>query len=92
MKDWSYLVGILHDEVLALLELHTDVDDTAQDAPGVLHVQVDLVGELSRLKLLRAQDHMLCRVTHMHTGHIPIERGRSNLVITNYCIYVTICS
>ena len=56
---FAYLVGVLHDEVLALLELHADVHHTAQDAPGILHVQVDLVCKLSRLKLLRPQDHVL---------------------------------
>ena len=50
------LVGVLEDEVLALLQLHADVDDAAQDAPGVLHAQVDLAGKLIGLELLGAQD------------------------------------
>lgn len=64
------LIGVLEDEVLALLQLHADVDDAAQDAPGVLHTQVDLAGKLIGLELLGAQDDVARGVFHMVPGHI----------------------
>lgn len=67
------LVGVLEDEVLALIQLHADVNDASQDAPGVLYAQVNLAGKLIWLELLRAQDHVAGRVLHMVTGHIPGE-------------------
>ena len=66
----AHLVRVLHDEVLALLQLHACVNDAAQDAPGVVHVQVDLVGKLNWLELLGAQDHMLGCVLVVLTRHI----------------------
>lgn len=71
------LVGVLEDEVLALIQLHADVDDTAQDAPGVLYAQINLAGKFIGLELLRAQDHMAGRVLHVVTGHVP-RRARNN--------------
>lgn len=71
-----YLVGVLHDEVLALFQFHALVDDAPEDAPRVVHVQVDLVGKLLGLELLRAQDGVFGRVTHVHARHIPtMEKG-----------------
>ena len=70
------LIGVLEDEVLALLQLHADVDDAAQDAPGILHAQVDLTGELVGLELLGTQDDVARRVFHVVPGHITAG-GRS---------------
>ena len=70
------LVGVLEDEVLALLQLHADVDDAAQDAPGILHAQVDLTGELVGFELLGTQDDVARGVFHVVPGHIT-TRGRS---------------
>ena len=77
----AHLVGVLQDQVLALLQLAADVDDTAQDAPGVLHAQVDLAGKLVGLELLGAQDDVASRVLHVVTGHVPAGRegGRGQL-------------
>ena len=70
------LVGVLEDEVLALLQLHADVDDAAQDAPGILHAQVDLTGELVGFELLGTQDDVARGVFHVVPGHVT-TRGRS---------------
>lgn len=82
-----YLVGILHDEVLALLQLHAGVDDAAQDAPGIVHVQVDLAGKLHRLELLGAQDHVLGRVLDVQAGHV--SGGRHHMVTGKKYKYTT---
>lgn len=73
LQNWigPHLVGVLQDEVLALVQLTADVDDAAQDPPGVLHAQVDLAGELVGLELLRAEDHVARRVFHVVAGHVP---------------------
>lgn len=55
---------------LTVLLLHADIDDAAQDAPGVVHRQVDLRGELVRLELLRAEDHVARVVAHLRAGHV----------------------
>lgn len=55
---FPYLVRVFKDEVFAFLQFATDVDDTAQDAPGVLHAEVNLAGKLIGLKLLCAKDDM----------------------------------
>lgn len=52
----SCLIRVFEDEVFALLQLATDVDHATQDAPGVLHAQVNLAGKLVGLELLCAQD------------------------------------
>lgn len=54
----SCLIRVFKDEVFALLQLLTDVDHAAQDAPGILHAQVNLAGKLVGLELLCAQDDM----------------------------------
>ena len=59
-EDW--LVGVLDNEVLAILLHHDQVDDTPNDAPAVVQVNVDLVGKVLRLELLRAQDDVARRV------------------------------
>ena len=74
----AYLVGVLHDEVFALLHVAADVDDAPQDAPAVLHAQVDLVRKLVGFKLLRAQDDVLGGVAHMHSRDVPI-----NIIVDN---------
>lgn len=86
----AHLVGVLEDEVLALLQLAADVDDAAEDAPGILHAQVDLAGKLSGLELLGSQDHVARRVLRVITRHVPGDRkagdltdgGRLNCLIT----------
>ena len=80
----SYLVRILHDEVLALRQLHADVDDAAQDAPRVLHVQVDLLRELRRLELLHAEDDVLRRVDRVHARHVPARQNAEKKLRQNF--------
>lgn len=70
---FAHLVGVFQDEVLALIQLAADVNDAAQDAPGVLHAQVDLAGKLIGLELLRAQDDVAGRVLHVVAGHVATE-------------------
>ena len=71
-KEAADLVGVLHDEVLALLQFHAGVNNAAQDAPGVVHVQVDLGCKLRGLELLGPQDHMLGRVFDMLARHVAV--------------------
>lgn len=86
----AHLVGVLEDEVLSLLQFAADVDDAAEDAPGILHAQVDLAGKLSWLELLGSQDHVARRVLRVITRHVPGDRkagdltdgGRLNCFIT----------
>ena len=55
-EDW--LVGILDDEGFAVFLGHDQVDDATDDTPAGVHVDIDLVGEVLGLELLRAQDHV----------------------------------
>lgn len=92
----AHLVGVLQDEVLALVQLAADIDDTAEDSPGVLHAQVDLAGELVGFELLGAQDHVTSRVLYVVPRHVPeehtvIEGLQSVQALTNYCS-VTMCA
>ena len=64
------------DEVFALVQLHADVDDAAQDAPAVVHVERNLLRELARLELLHAQDHVTRRVLDRRSRHVPESRYR----------------
>ena len=70
------LVGVLDDEVLAVLLLHDEVDDAADDAPRVVHVQVDLGRELARLELLRAQNDVAGGVLHVEPGDVSVINKR----------------
>ena len=47
-----YLVGIFQDEIFAFFETETLIHDTAQYTPGVIHIQVNLCGQLTGFKLL----------------------------------------
>ncbi len=70
----SCLIRVFKDEIFALLQLLTDVDHAAQDAPGILHAQVNLAGKLVGLELLCAQDDVPRWVLDMITGDVPKER------------------
>ena len=65
------LVGILDDQILPVLLGAHEVDDAADDPPGVVHGQVDLRGELARLELLGAQDDVAGGVLHVEAGDVP---------------------
>ena len=52
------LVRVLEEQVLALVEGEAEVDDVAEDPPGVRHLQVDLRRELARLLHVGAEDHV----------------------------------
>lgn len=52
----THLVGVLQDQVFALVQLAADVNNAAEDSPGVLHAQVDLAGKLVGFELLGSQD------------------------------------
>lgn len=71
----AHLVGVLEDQVLALVQLAADVDDAAEDSPGVLHAQVDLAGELVGFELLGAQDDVTSRVLHVVPRHVPVRHS-----------------
>ena len=76
----AHLVGVLEDQVLALVQFAADIDDTAENSPGVLHAQVDLAGELVGFELLRSQDDMASRVLHVIPRHIPEEHAVLRLI------------
>lgn len=73
----THLVGVLEDQVLALVQLAADIDDAAEDPPGVLHAQVDLAGELVGFELLGAQDDVAGRVLHVVPRHVPEGKRQS---------------
>ena len=70
-----YLVGVLQNQVFAFLQLHADVYDAAQNCPGIVHVQVDLLCKLHRLELLSAQNGVFGRILHIDTGNVPVVGG-----------------
>lgn len=72
-KGASHLVWILHDKVFAVVKVHADINDTTQDAPSVIHAQIDLVGKLVWSELLCAEDNVLARVAHIVARHVPTQ-------------------
>ena len=58
---------VFHDQIFSLLELHTNVDDAPKHSPGVVHIEGDLAGKLTRFELLGSENNMLARVTGMHS-------------------------
>ena len=52
------------------LKLHNHVKDASNNAPGVLHAQVDLLGKVCGLEVLHTQDHVTARIFHIVTGNI----------------------
>lgn len=60
-----HLVGVLHDQVFPFLQLHTRVNNTAEQTPPIVHVQVDLVSKLVRFELLSAQDDVFGRISQV---------------------------
>ena len=63
--------------------MHDDVQDAPDHAPGVVHVQVDLLPELHRLELLGAKDDVAGAVLDAVTSHIPelevVSAGQNTL-------------
>ena len=55
----THSIGILHDQVLPRLQLETPLNNDPENAPGVVDVQGHLLGQLLRLELLHAEDHVL---------------------------------
>ena len=53
------------------LLLHYDVQDAPDHAPGVVHVQVNLLTELHWLELLGAEYDVAGTVLHAVSSHIP---------------------
>lgn len=53
-----WLVWILHDQIFAVLLFHADVDDASQNAPGIVHAEIDLSGKLLGFELLCSQNDM----------------------------------
>ena len=72
-KEAAHLVGVLQDQIFALIQLAADVDDAAEDSPGVLHAQVDLAGELVGFELLGPQDDVPSGVLDVVPRHVPEE-------------------
>ena len=62
---------VLDDQILSVLLLHDQVDDAADDAPRVVHGEVDLRGELCRLELLDAEDDVPGGVLHLEPSDVP---------------------
>lgn len=89
-KRAAHLVGVFEDEVLALVQLAADIDDTAEDSPGVLHAQVDLAGELIGFELLGAQDDVTSRVLHVVPRHVPEDHSDADDSQTDMaeCVHV----
>ena len=56
--DW--LVGLLDNQVFALIQLEAEVNDSPDNAPAVLHVQVDLHGKVLGLAHLQVRSHIDC--------------------------------
>ena len=54
--DW--LVGLLDNQVFALIQLEAEVNDSPDNAPAVLHVQVDLHGKVLGLAYLQVRSHI----------------------------------
>ena len=70
VKANNMLVGILDDQVLAILLGHDLINDATNNAPAIVQRQVDLSGEFSGFELLRAQDHVPGRVLHVQAGDV----------------------
>ena len=49
---------------------HDEVEDAPDDSPGVVHVQVDLLPEFHRVKLLCAEDDVPGAVLDVVPGHV----------------------
>lgn len=79
----THLVGILHDEVFAISLFHAQVDNASQYAPCIVHIQLDLIGELGRPVLLSTKDDVFRRVPHMSSRYVAefdvIRSGQNGL-------------
>ena len=53
------------------LLLHNDVQHAPHDAPGIVHVQINLLTKLDGLELLGSQDNVPGAVLDTVPGHIP---------------------
>jgi hypothetical protein len=86
-----YLVGVLHDEVFAIRLGFANVNNAAEDAPGVVHVERDLGGEFGWLILLGAQNHVLRSVADMRTRHITVDKQKFSLIFNSFLVNSLIC-
>lgn len=79
------LVGILDDQELSVVLLPDNVNDTSHDAPSIVHGQIDLGSEFSRLEMLGAQDHVPRGIFDVETGDVSGERKWSDNYKTFFC-------
>merc|ERR1719300_184357 len=77
IQSQNWFVRILHDQILAILLSHDEVQDTPDNTPGIVHVQVKLVSELDRLEVLGSQDHVPAAVLDVVPGHVAEPEGVS---------------
>ena len=74
----THPIGILHDQVLPWLQLETPLNDDPENTPGVVDVQRHLLGQLLRLELLHAKDHVLGGVLRVDPRNITkLDKVRS---------------
>lgn len=55
----SHLVRVFQYQEFAFLEFEAFINDATKDSPGVVHIQVNLCGQLVGFELLRSEDDML---------------------------------
>lgn len=69
IKSQKGLVGIFDDQILSILLAPYEIQDTPDDAPGVVHGEINLTGELDGFELLHANDDMPAAVLDVKPGH-----------------------
>ncbi len=74
MYKTSHLIGVLHKQIGAGIALHEVVDDASEDAPSVIHVEVDLLREVGGAEFVGSEDDMVRGVLGTHSGHETVGK------------------
>lgn len=70
VQQQGWLVWILQDEILAIGQLHTSVNDAPKNAPAIVQIQIGLISKLLGLECLRSQNDVLGRIAEMISRNI----------------------
>ena len=69
VKSKDRLVGVLNQDVLALIHLETHVDDSADNGPSVVEIKCHLVGEVAGLVSEDTEDDVVVVVLRVCSGN-----------------------
>jgi hypothetical protein len=89
VKSKDGLVGVLNQDVLALIHLETHVDDSTNNGPSVVEIECHLVGEVTGLVSEDTEDDVIIVVLRVCSGNESRSCQQASFVrVRNLTIHI----